>query len=693
MNLTEQYPDLFLSTHKIQEDFFFFPLFSSVEEPEATTSAVLIIFSRSSPFSATWAHQPHFMDRESRGALKSPHTTDMSTEDAVQQPDRVLLWNELIPYASSESLLQREAFKRRLEMPEDGCERHFKTDISGTAENPSTPKGCADDALPLMSKVNFIKGIPKPAHTTRRSKDARPRTSSDGVFEGTLMLQTIEGRSMTESVLIKAAEHISSNVDHTQLDADHIKSDKDHTQSKADYSRSNIDNTHYEADYTQANTDHTQPEADHTQSITDHTQSGEDHTQSITDHTQSVTDHTKSEAEYNQSNTDHTQSEATRIQSNTERTLSEAEEFKKVTSQRKSSIDLNNDPISTVSTANCLLALLLSGDSTESAVPVAVPALAPSTKVDQVGDEEPEESMAEGRACRPQEALDDAASEGDTVDAQSWSFLCGGITREDSGTHQCSSQLHDGVDADDSVFLPNEKTENDFTAEVAEENAERNSPEANVRSEAHNVRRSVRRRRRRILKSHCLASLPCEEARKVLDHQYRMAAELNHLRHGFYLRSSRSSDSQSGEESSRPVLDTAVELQALERLTTNNLFLGNGDNFLREYDFVSNSTSNSSSSCSVTSHPNRSEAHILENVSITTCVSHSSFDRCSFTGSSSSVSMAESSPSSQSGALTEAAGYSAVQVSDSESEVSDRRCDDATHHDEMQAGIPSPAHK
>ena len=624
----------------------------------------------------------------------------MSTEDAVQQPDRFLLWNELIPDASSESLLQREAFKRRLEMPEDGCERHFNTDISDTAENPSTPKGCADDALPLVSMVNFIKGIPKPAHTTRSSKNARPRTSSDGVFEGTLMFQT------TESVLIKAAEHISSNVDHTQLDADHIKSDKDHTQSKADYTRSNTDNTRYE-DYTQANTDHTQPEADYTQSITDNTQSGEDHTQSITDHiqsitdhTQSVTDHTKSEAEYNQSNTDrsqsntdHTQSEATRIQSNTERTLSEAKEFKKVTSQRKSSIDLNNDPIGTVSTANCPLALLLSGDSTESGVPVAVPALAPRTKVDQVVGEEPEESMAEGRACRPQEALDDAASESDTVDAQSWPFLCGGITREDSGKDQCSSQLHIGVDADDSVFLPNEKTETDLTAEVAEnsvfsENAEHKSPEANARSEAHNVRRSVRRRRRRILKSHCLASLPCEEARKVLDHQYRMAAELNHLRHGFYLRSSRSSDSQSGEESSRPVLDAAVEFQALERLTTNNLFLGNGDNFLREYDFVSNSTSNSSSSCSVTSHPNRSEAHISEDVSMTTCVSHSSFDRCSFTGSSSSASMAEFSPSSQSGPLTEAAGYSAVQVLDSESEVSDRRCDD-----EMQAGIPSPAHK
>ena len=120
MNLTEQYRSLFLSTHKIQEDFFFFPLFSSVEEPEATTSAALIIFSRPSPLSATWSHQPHFMDRESRGALKSPHTTDMSTEDAVQQHDRFLLWNELIPDASSESLLQREAFKRRLEMPEDG---------------------------------------------------------------------------------------------------------------------------------------------------------------------------------------------------------------------------------------------------------------------------------------------------------------------------------------------------------------------------------------------------------------------------------------------------------------------------------------------------------------------------------------------------------------------------------------------
>ena len=696
------------------------------------------------------------MDRPSE-KLPSPYITDVSTDDAMQQPERFSSCNDPVHYDKFESLLQwDEELRLELETLEDDCEQLVNSDSLDIAEDPLMPQG-STDAFSKASEISVVKDFLTPADATRYSQNALPGESGDEVFKDDLLktshfsplmesspdgsafcgsgrspasdssyavrvscsstvsvsgsfvsrddvcvggvegelAEVMKDQQKSEEPPIEAEHHqlgtktgpretetftLETGRIHSEQKEEPVEPEASRPETRHRQLEVSLPQTHRQlevslpqtrhrqleangmtetgivkADHIFSNVDHTQRDRDHTQPEAHYTQSEADgHAQSDTDHTQTDRDHTQPEADYNQSEADgHAQSDTDHTQTDTDHTSLEAEEwFKEVTGQRISSVDLDDDPIKltdarTVNSADRPPALLLAGGSADSAGPGASPGGGASGK-DKVGDAE---SGAEGRRRVLQEALNDTASGSDTVDVstKSWSFLRGaGIRQESRTSYESNSAMFDSTDTDDSVFLSNEETEKCLSLEASEDPVfsdvdELHTPESNAGIEAQNVRRSLPRSRSRVLMSHCLASLPCEEARKVLDYQYRMAAELNLLRNGFRLRSRHSSDSQSGDASSHSGQAADAELPALGRLTADSLFLEVADDFLREHAFVRSSPTNSSSSGSMTTHPNCSVAHASEFVSMTTRAGYSSFGRCSFTGSSSSGSVAESS--------------------------------------------------
>ena len=106
------------------------------------------------------------MDRPSE-TLPSPYTTDVSTDDTMQQPERFSLRNDSVHHDKFESLLQwDEELRLELETLEDDCEQLVNSDSLDIAEDPLLPKGSTDYDFSKASEISVVKDFLTPADTT-----------------------------------------------------------------------------------------------------------------------------------------------------------------------------------------------------------------------------------------------------------------------------------------------------------------------------------------------------------------------------------------------------------------------------------------------------------------------------------------------------------------------------------------------